>query len=181
MTPVIRALSPAEAHEHRPGLAALLTGCVAGGASIGFMWPFELSDAQAWWGEVVAAVGAGTTVLFAALNDTDVVGSAQLGLSFPPNQIHRGEVKKVMVRRDARGRGIGAALLAVVEAEAVRRGRTLLTLDTVTGSEADRLYRRLGWHEVGVIPNQAMFPDGRFCDATMFWKTPCQPSASAKA
>jgi len=23
---------------------------------------------------------------------------------------------------------------------------------------------------VGVIPNYALFPDGRFCDTTVFWK-----------
>ena len=34
-------------------------------------------------------------------------------------------------------------------------GRTLLTLDTVTGSSAEPLYRSLGYVEVGVIPRYA--------------------------
>jgi hypothetical protein len=46
----------------------------------------------------------------------------------------------------------------------------LLVLDTVTGGTAERLYARLGWTKTGVIPNYALFPDGRFCDTTIFWK-----------
>jgi hypothetical protein len=32
------------------------------------------------------------------------------------------------------------------------------------------LYQRLGWTKAGVIPNYALYPDGRFCDTTIFWK-----------
>ena len=46
----------------------------------------------------------------------------------------------------------------------------LLVLDTVTGDDAERLYTRLGWTRVGVIPNYALYPDGRPCDTTVFWK-----------
>jgi hypothetical protein len=49
-------------------------------------------------------------------------------------------------------------------------GKSLLVLDTVTGGTAERLYTRLGWIRVGVIPNYALFPDGRLCDTTIFWK-----------
>jgi hypothetical protein len=49
-------------------------------------------------------------------------------------------------------------------------GKTLLVLDTVTGDAGERLYRRLGWTAAGVIPDYALYPDGRFCDTTVFWK-----------
>jgi len=35
---------------------------------------------------------------------------------------------------------------------------------------AERLYARLGWTRVGVIPGYALYPDGRPCDTTVFWK-----------
>ena len=41
---------------------------------------------------------------------------------------------------------------------------------TVTGSTAERLYDRLGWTRIGVVPDFALYPDGRPCDATIFWK-----------
>jgi hypothetical protein len=49
-------------------------------------------------------------------------------------------------------------------------GKTLLVLDTVTGDDAERLYERLGWTKVGVIPNYALYPDGRPCATTLFFK-----------
>jgi hypothetical protein len=57
-----------------------------------------------------------------------------------------------------------------VEEIARLAGKTLLVLDTVTGDQAERLYTRLGWSRVGVIPNYALYPDGRWCDTTIFFK-----------
>jgi ribosomal protein S18 acetylase RimI-like enzyme len=93
----------------------------------------------------------------------------QLGLDMPPNQPHRGDIKKLLVHRSARNLGLGAKLMERAEAEAEARGRTLLVLDTA-GSEAERLYVRTGWQRVGVIPDYAMWPQGGFCDTTFFWK-----------
>jgi len=56
------------------------------------------------------------------------------------------------------------------EREASAEGKTVLVLDTVTGDAAERLYERLGWTRVGVIPNYALYPDGRPCSTTVFWK-----------
>jgi GNAT superfamily N-acetyltransferase len=75
----------------------------------------------------------------------------------------------MLVHRTARRRGIGAALMQEVEAEARRRGRTLLVLDTANG-DAERLYARSGWQRAGVIPDYALWPDGGLCDTTIFWK-----------
>jgi hypothetical protein len=58
-----------------------------------------------------------------------------------------------------------------LEREARAEGKTLLVLDAVTGGDAARLYERLGWNTVGVIPDYALYPDGQFCDTTVFWKT----------
>jgi GNAT superfamily N-acetyltransferase len=118
---------------------------------------------------VIESVAADKTVLFAAYLGGRLVGTVQLGLDVPPNQPHRADVKKLLVRRDARSRGIGAALMEALEAEAARRGLSLLTLDTASG-DAERLYRRLGWTAAGVIPRYALWPGGRFCDTTIFWK-----------
>jgi GNAT superfamily N-acetyltransferase len=91
-------------------------------------------------------------------------------LATPPNQPHRGEIARMLVRRSARRRGIAQRLMAQAEQEARAEGKTLLVLDAVTGGDAARLYDRLGWTTVGVIPNYALYPDGRPCDTTVFWK-----------
>jgi ribosomal protein S18 acetylase RimI-like enzyme len=87
-----------------------------------------------------------------------------------PNQPHRAEIAKVMVHRSARRRGIAERLMLAAEDVARAEGRTLLVLDAVTGDDASRLYDRLGWTTVGVIPNFALYPDGRPCATTYFWK-----------
>jgi GNAT superfamily N-acetyltransferase len=151
-------------------LASVLIDCVEGGASVSFMSPFSFEEGLAFFRKVAGSVASGDTVLLAARLDGRIVGTVQLGLDTPPNQPHRADIKKMLVRRVARGRGVGAALIAQVEEEARRLGRWLLVLDTVPGENGYRLYKRAGWTESGIIPNYAMFPDGRLCDTALFWK-----------
>ena len=62
--------------------------------------------------------------------------------------------------------------MRAAEDEARRIGRTLLTLDTETGSAAERLYIRLGWTKYGEIPAYATRADNRSRDAaSFFYKT----------
>jgi len=151
-------------------LASVLVDCVEGGASVSFMLPFSLEEALAFFRKVASSVAAGDTLLLAAKLDGRIVGTVQLGLDTPHNQPHRADLRKMLVHRAARGRGVGAPLMAQVEEEARRRGRWLLVLDTVPGENGYRLYKRAGWTECGTIPNYAMFPDGRLCDTALFWK-----------
>ena len=150
-------------------LAEVLADCVNGGASVNFMLPYGPDDAASFFRKVIAGIEAGDIVLLAAKLDGRVVGTVQLGMDTPPNQPHRGEVKKLLVHRAARNRGVGAALMQRIEAIAKARGRTLLILDTASSS-AERLYERGGWQRLGSIPDYAMWPQGGFCDSIIFWK-----------
>jgi ribosomal protein S18 acetylase RimI-like enzyme len=150
-------------------LADVLTDCVAGGASVNFMLPYGRSDAVIFFNKVAASVARGENILLAARIGGRIVGTVQLGLDTPPNQPHRGEIKKLLVHRAARGKGIGAALMDHIEAIAREQGRTLLVLDTAS-DDARRLYERGGWQKLGNIPDYAMWPSGGFCDTTIYWK-----------
>jgi GNAT superfamily N-acetyltransferase len=152
------------------GLAAVLVDCVAGGASVSYMAPFSHEQARGVFDVVAEEVERGRRLLLAAFLNGDVVGTVQVVLALPPNQPHRAEIAKLLVRRSARRRGIAELLMERAEAEARVEGKTLLVLDTVTGDDAERLYERLGWTKVGVIPGYALYPDGRPCDTTVFWK-----------
>jgi GNAT superfamily N-acetyltransferase len=76
----------------------------------------------------------------------------------------------MLVHRRARRQGLGAALLRAAEATARECGKTLLVLDAVTGGDAERLYQRLGWKHVGVIPGYALMPRGGLCSTTVFYR-----------
>jgi GNAT superfamily N-acetyltransferase len=151
-------------------LAAVLADCVAGGASVSFMSPFSQADGLRFFRKVAGAVASGDTILLAATIDGAIVGTVQLGLDTPRNQPHRADIRKLLVHRAARGHGIGAALMARAELEARRHGRWLLVLDTVPGENGYRLYVKAGWTQSGIIPDYALFPDGRLCDTAVFWK-----------
>jgi ribosomal protein S18 acetylase RimI-like enzyme len=150
-------------------LAAVLVDCVNGGASVSFMLPFDHADALAFFRKVIVSVEQDETVLIAARLDGRIVGTVQLGLDTPPNQPHRADVKKMLTHRAARRRGIGAAMLDRVEAEARKRGRTVLVLDTAS-EDAARVYERAGWQRVGIVPDYALWPGGGLCATTFYWK-----------
>lgn len=167
----VRRLTPTDVHEQLDALAAVLADCVAGGASVSYMAPFRHEDARAAFEAVAAEVEEGRRLVLAAFANGDLVGTVQVILALPPNQPHRGEIAKLLVHRTARRRGIARRLMEGAEAEARAEGKSLLVLDTVTGDDAERLYERLGWTRVGVIPGYALYPDGRPCDTTVFWKS----------
>jgi GNAT superfamily N-acetyltransferase len=151
-------------------LSEVLADCVEGGASVNFMSPYSSSEARRFFDKVANGVASGELVLLAARLEGRIVGTVQLGLDMPPNQLHRADVKKMLVHRSVRGRGLGAALMVAIEEEARQRGRWLLVLDTVPGESGHRLYLRSGWLQSGTIPDFALFPDGRFCDTAIMWK-----------
>jgi GNAT superfamily N-acetyltransferase len=163
----VRTLSTDEARARLDDLAAVLFDCVDGGASVGYMAPFSLDDARA---AMAAFAADGRRVIFGAFDGGEFVGTAQLLPSPMPNQPHRADVAKVLVRRAARGKGVASRLMEALEREARARGLTVLVLDTVSGSDADRLYTRLGWQRVGEIPNYALMPDGEPVPTTVFYK-----------
>ena len=165
----VRVLDGAALQEHLDGLADVLHDCVAGGASVSFMAPFSRAEARAFFADVAVEVDAGRRLLLAALDDARVVGTVQVLLAMPPNQPHRGEIAKLLVHRDARGRGVGGLLMEAAEAAAREAGKTLLVLDTASAA-AERVYERGGWTRVGTVPGYALLPDGEPCDTVFYWK-----------
>ncbi|OYU98304.1 MAG: GNAT family N-acetyltransferase [Burkholderiales bacterium PBB5] len=153
------------------GLAELLCDCVDGGASVSFMAPCTLDQALAFWRGVADGVLRGERALLVARNaQGQIDGTVQLVLAQPPNQPHRADLAKMLVHRRARRQGLAERLLQAADALALQHGKTLLVLDTVTGGDAERLYARLGWQRVGEVPGYALFPDGRPCGTTFFYK-----------
>jgi GNAT superfamily N-acetyltransferase len=151
-------------------LSGVLIDCVEGGSSVSFMHPLTRARADAFWRKVADDVATGARALLVAEDEAGICGTVQLLLDMPENQPHRAELVKMLVHRRARRRGLGAALMRAAEAMALDCGRTLLVLDAVTGDAGERLYTRLGWTRVGVIPRFALMPDGAFCATTFFYR-----------
>lgn len=69
------------------------------------------------------------------------------------------KVERVAVRAELRGRGLGGAMMAAVEAEAARRGWTRLLLHAQL--RAARFYEGLGWRPAGGDFEEAGIPHRR--------------------
>lgn len=151
-------------------LGELLVGVVASGGSVSFMHPLSPDSARAFWDEALDAVRRGERVVFGAWISGLLVGTVSLLLDLPPNQPHRAEIAKMMTHPAHRGRGIATALLHAAEAEAARRSRTLLVLDTATDGGASALYERLGYTLAGEIPDFALKPHGGLTGTKLYWK-----------
>jgi ribosomal protein S18 acetylase RimI-like enzyme len=166
----IRMLTAEDVRGHLRGLAGVLLDCVEGGASVSFMADLSQAEAEAYFEDVAREVYRENRRLWSAFDGQRLVGTVQLILATPPNQPHRGEVAKMLVRTDARGRGVARRLMEALLDEAATLGRTLITLDTATGSAAEHLYRSLDFVEAGTIPGYALYPDGRPCATTYYYR-----------
>lgn len=154
----IREVKSTELEAILPRLGAILRACVEDGASVGFIEPFDQEESEAFFMQsVFPDVRAKKRILLVAEIDGEIVGTVQLQIGMLPNQIHRGEVGKLLVDPVYRRRGIGRALMLALEDCAQKAEKSLLTLDTRTGDTAEPLYTALGFETAGVIP--------RFCRA----------------
>ncbi|MCI2417911.1 GNAT family N-acetyltransferase [Saccharopolyspora sp. K220] len=166
----ITRLSADDFRDRVKGLADVLVSVVADGSSLGFLAPFDQDAAMAWWHAQQPAVADGSLVVWAASASEGITGTVSLVLENTPNGRHRAKIAKLMVHRDARGRGLGRALLTTAERAATQAGATLLMLDTVTGSAAEQLYRAAGWTRYGIVPDYAADPTGSLEDCSFFYK-----------
>lgn len=102
------------------------------------------ADLLAWASHLAAAGAEGWVVVDADHRVVAMVAAGRAGATGPV------ELKRLYVDADQRRRGLGAALVALVEAWAADRGATVVELwsDTRFG-DAHRLYERLGYRRGG--------------------------------
>jgi GNAT superfamily N-acetyltransferase len=168
--PLISAVAPNEAARRLNELAALLVDAVESGASVNFLRGLTPDEAAGFWRGQLPGLADGSRILLATEADGRIVGTAVVTFAHQPNQPHRADITKMLVHSRLRRQGLGARLLAAAEAAARAAGRTLLVLDTESGSAGERLYAREGWVKVGEIPNYSLDPDGRLRAASVFYK-----------
>jgi GNAT superfamily N-acetyltransferase len=169
VVPAIRQLAREEASGHLPALTGLLLDAVDSGASIGFLAPLSAEEGRSYWIGTIAALG-DRHLLYGAFDDSGLAGSVQLIRSARASSLHRAEVAKLLVHRRAQRRGLGEALMRRVEAQAQALGLGLLTLDTRTGDDAERLYLRLGWIRFGIVPRYVRSSAGPMTDTSFHYK-----------
>lgn len=165
----VKTLTTAETAFYKEALIELLIDAVNDGAGVSFIQPMTRDKAEAFWDKAFASHARHERVILVIEKEGRLEGSVQLVLTSEENQAFRADVAKMLVHSRARNQGLGAKLLEAVEAEALKIGRTLIVLDTVTDSAGERLYRRAGWTALGVVPGYATNANGVARDAATFF------------
>ena len=151
-------------------LAELIIEVVANGGSVSFMHPLSKKTAMAFWETSLASADRGERVVLGARENGKLISTVSLLLNCPENQPHRAEIAKLMTRVNKRGRGVARALVTEAEQIAVKKGRTLLNLDTAADEGAAGFYESLGFNKSGMIPDYALKPHGGLTDTIIYWK-----------
>lgn len=151
-------------------LESVLIDSVESGASVGFLRPIVQHEIIAYWQGVENSLQAKERKLFVAVDNGEVIGTVQLALCAKANGSHRGEVEKLMVKTNARGKGVSKKLMAMLELVSKDIGLSLLVLDTRFGDIASDLYRNIGYLEAGKIPRFARSSNGQLEATVYFYK-----------
>ena len=152
-------------------LGAILADAVEGGAGVNFVLPFSAADGAAYWRGRVEEVRSGARIVLVAADPGGApVGTVSLLPAWMPNQPHRAEISKLLVHSGHRRGGVATALMRAAEAHARSIGRTLLTLDCVSGGAVEAFYVRLGYQVAGTIPGYALSTTGEPEGATFLFK-----------
>jgi phosphinothricin acetyltransferase len=122
--------------------------------------PKTPDEMVSWWADHAGRYA----VIIAEGSDGSIVGWASLN-PYSHRCAYRGVADlSVYVAREARGTGIGSALLAALERTAKEYGFHKIVLFMLPfNASAQRLYRKCGYHEVGVFREQGRL-DGNFVD-----------------
>jgi RimJ/RimL family protein N-acetyltransferase len=132
-------------------------------------WPEEVPSAEPFAARLRDAAADHETFLVAEERDV-IVGLLSIRRGSRPANVHTADVG-VDVRRAARGRGVGTALMLAAEAWARERGVRKICLEVFVDNEpARRLYRKLGYIEEGVRRAQYLRPAGDLVDAVIMAK-----------
>ncbi len=94
-------------------------------------------------------------VFFVARQDGRAIGCG----AFRKIESGHGEIKRMYVPHEARGRGLGRVILDTIEGEAKRRGVRRLSLETgIHNHDAINLYRRAGYEDCPAFGNYKADP-----------------------
>ncbi|SMR56385.1 unnamed protein product [Zymoseptoria tritici ST99CH_3D1] len=169
--------SPTKHAHHVPAICEIHRECVKVDHTVASIidvdHPTKLKD---FWTGFSQEVGEGTRAIVIQFAQTprgidEVVGVATLLMPASETGPHRCWVEKLLVSPRFRRQGLARRLMGKLEMIAREKGRWLMLLDTVIGSGAEHFYPKLGYVEVGTIPNYGVSPvGGMLVDEMFFYK-----------
>ena len=150
-------------HATRAAIAALVVAAAARGEALGLSPAITMAEYENLLDNVLSAAERGDAALMAAVTaDGTVVGTAQWTRSPYPTRRVLAELDRVVVAPQARGAGLGQALVDAIASHARTAGIEVLTLEARGNNHgAMALYERNGFQYSGALRNVVAIGDVR--------------------
>lgn len=137
----------------------IVTAVVELGGAVGWLRVPDEDETAAWLDDQLALASAGDGALVVVENDALGIWTRYAAPVIRQNA----EIRKVMVHPDARGRGLGRAVVEALTRHATDHGIEVLVLDARGNNHAAHaLYEKLGWARIGAIPDFIAVGDERW-------------------
>ncbi|KAI3399663.1 hypothetical protein diail_6012 [Diaporthe ilicicola] len=168
-------------HSHlTPYLAGLQAQCITRDLMIGsFLPPLSNDKLLNWWKDRIAESRAGTRVIILLLNEAepgakvrgeDLVGVAMLATPHSETSPFRARVESLLVAAKYRRNGGSVALMHAVHGQAILKGKTLLMAETESGTVAEKVFKKLGYDEIGKVPNYSLNASSELREGVFLYK-----------
>jgi GNAT superfamily N-acetyltransferase len=134
------------------------------GGSVGFLPPTTAAVVRPVANQMFRGIASGAQHLLVAREGDHLQGWVVLEMNAVPLIRHWAWFKRLMVLPSLHGRGVGRQLHAVAIEHARSIGLEQLYLTCRSGTGLTEFYARLGWEQVGVMPDNLRVADGSYRD-----------------
>lgn len=162
-------LDPPLTDELREEVVALWTAVVNSGGAVGFVAPVVVADVRPTAESSLAAVAAGTDRLVAGFEDGRLVALLFVADNGHLLKGHWRTLKRVMVAPGKQGLGYGGAIMREAAAVGRKMGLDALQVTVRGGMGTEAFYARLGYREVGRVPDALRVAPGDDRDEIIMW------------
>ncbi|WP_433301407.1 N-acetyltransferase family protein [Actinoplanes sp. CA-030573] len=150
-------------------VVALWVEVTNAGGAVGFVAPVEAAAVRPVAEAAFAGVAEGLDRLLVAVDDGAVVGFLFVVDNRFRLKDHWRVLKRVMVTPSGQGKGYGAALMREAEALGRKAGLAGLSVTVRGGQGIEGFYLRLGYREVGRLPEALRVGPGDDRDEVYMW------------
>jgi GNAT superfamily N-acetyltransferase len=148
----------------RRDVVALWVLVTNAGGSVGFLPPTTAAEVRPIANQMFREIASGAQHLLVARDDDDLLGWVVLEMNAIPLVRHWAWFKRLMVLPSLQGLGVGRELHAAAIEHAQSLGLEQLYLTCRSGTGLAEYYTRLGWEQVGVMPDNLRLGDRSYRD-----------------
>lgn len=158
-------------HEQKSKLIELYNSVIKNESILGYQSELTATEAEIVQQEIARSVESGGQELMFAKFQNEVVGMVLLTPSKLPNCAHRVELSKGLISNEYRNKGILQKALLEIGCRAVSKGYTQIVLDVRAGTRSEKIWRKAGFIQYGLLEDYARVGDEKYAGVYMVQNT----------